>query len=191
MKLVQKILECDLNGIDEQARTFWAVASTEGVDRQGDRIDAQGWDFSNYLGNPIIAWAHDYNQPPVAKCLRLATDHGRLLFQAQFPTAEEYPFADTIWKLYKGGYMHAFSVGFSPIDSRVETHVADGRSVTGNHYLKQELFEISCVTLPANPDALVSLGLNRKPQPDAKAAKAMSPVLDRLVCASLARRLAR
>lgn len=197
MKLVHKIMDCQLSGIDEQARTFWAVASTEKIDRQGDLIDAAGWDFSNFRQNPVIAWAHDYSQPPVAKALELRVDDGRLLFLAQFPTAEEYAFADTIWRLYKGGYMRAFSVGFAPLDSRLESRMIDGRAVTGNHYLKQELYEISCVTLPANPDALVSLGAKanqqRKPlgrDHGAAIAGQLGGLMDRLVAGSLARRLA-
>lgn len=193
MKLVHKTLDCQLGQLDDQTRTFWAVASTDQVDRQGDSIDAAGWDFANFLNNPVIAWAHDYNQPPVAKALELRVENGRLLFLAQFPTAEEYPFADTVWRLYKGGYMRAFSVGFAPLQSRVESRVIDGRAVAGNHYLKQELYEISCVTLPANPEALATLGgLARQPLPTPRGAAGNAPIgglIDRLVTTSLARRL--
>lgn len=159
MKLVHKILDFEVSQVDEAARTFWAVASTAGVDRQGDVIEAAGWRVDNFLRNPVIPWAHDYAAPPVAKALEVRVQGERLLFQAQFPTAQEYAFADTIYKLYRGGYLRAFSVGFAPIESQVVVHQVEGRALTGNHYLKQELYEISCVTLPANPQALAQMAL--------------------------------
>ena len=159
MKLVQKVMDFEVSQVDDSARTFWAVASTGSLDRQGDIIEASGWHLSNFLKNPVIPWAHDYAAPPVAKALEVRVQGSSLLFQAQFPTAEEYAFGDTIYKLYRGGYLRAFSVGFAPIESQVVVNQVDGRSLTGNHYLKQELYEISCVTLPANPQALSQLAL--------------------------------
>ncbi|MBU1154655.1 MAG: HK97 family phage prohead protease [Proteobacteria bacterium] len=159
MKLVHKVMDFEVGQADEETRTFWAVASSPTVDRQGDLIEPTGWDFANFLKNPVIPWSHDYASPPVARALAVKVDQGRLLFKAQFPTAEEYAFADTIYRLYKGGYLRAFSVGFAPLESEVATHAVGGRSLTGTRYLKQELYEISCVTLPANPEALVALGL--------------------------------
>ena len=158
MSLVHKILDFEVGQVDEAARTFWAVASTGQVDRQGDLIEASGWDFANFLKNPVIPWAHDYGAPPVAKALALRVEGQSLIFQAQFPTAQEYAFADTIYQLYRGGYLRAFSVGFAPIHSELAVHQVDGRALTGTRYLKQELYEISCVTLPANPQALAQLG---------------------------------
>lgn len=157
MNLIHKVWDFEVGQVDEAARTFWAVASSEQVDRQGDVICAEGWDFANFLKNPVIPWCHDYASPPVARARELKVEAGRLWFLAQFPTAEEYAFADTIYRLYRGGYLTAFSVGFAPIESEVATHQVAGRVLTGTKYLKQELYEISCVTLPANPEALAAL----------------------------------
>ncbi len=174
MKLVHKVMDFEVNRADEDNRTFWAVASSPTVDRQGDLVEPDGWDFANFLKNPVIPWAHDYASPPVARALAVKVENGRLLFKAQFPTAEEYAFADTIYRLYKGGYLRAFSVGFAPLESEVATHRVNGRSLTGTRYLRQELYEISCVTLPANPEALVALGLTGL-RPHAKAGLTPSP----------------
>lgn len=159
MQLVHKVMDFKISQVDDSARSFWAVASTGSLDRQGDVIEASGWRLGNFLQNPVIPWAHDYAAPPVAKALEVRVQGDSLLFQAQFPTAEEYAFADTIYKLYRGGYLRAFSVGFAPLESQVVVNQMDGRALTGNHYLKQELYEISCVTLPANPQALAQLAL--------------------------------
>lgn len=194
MKLMHKLMNFEVGQVDEAARTFWAVASTEGVDRQGDLIVAEGWDLSNFLKNPVIPWAHDYSRPPVAKALEVKVDQGRLLFKAQFPPPADYAFADTVFRLYRGGFLRAFSVGFSPQESEVVTHDLGGRKVTGTRYLKQELYEISCVTLPANPQALLAAGLlNPRPCPAGPIPPGQEAVvralLDRLILSRLRRQV--
>lgn len=192
MKLVHKVMDFEVGQVDEEARTFWAVASTGAVDRQGDTIDASGWDTTNFMKNPVIPWAHDYSAPPVAKALEVKVEANNLLFKAQFPGPEEYAFADTIYKLYKGGYLRAFSVGFAPVQSQAATRELGGRTIEGTHYLQQELYEISCVTLPANPEALVAAQianpLKNQPNPAQSAAVSpalVGPLLDRLIASRL------
>ncbi len=198
MKLVHKILTCQVDRVDQEDRTFWAVASTAGGDRMGDEIVAAGWVLDNFLKNPVIPWAHDYERPPVAKALAVRIEGESLVFQAQFPLPEEYAFADTIFRLYRGGYLRAFSVGFLPLESQRIESLRAGRKLAGQRYLKQELYEISCVTLPANPDALVALahpGVRPAlpPTPAATPAPAgpapAGLLLDRLIARRLLRQL--
>lgn len=201
MKLIHKLIDFSIGQVDEEARTFWAVASTNGVDRQGDSIEAVGWDLSNFMKNPVIPWAHDYMRPPVAKALECKVEDGRLVFHAQFPPAEDYKFSDTVFRLYRGGFLRAFSVGFSPIESEMQTIKVGDQARTGTLYRRQELYEISCVTLPANPQALLAASIinpsqalvaatstpsRAAAQPDMAAA-----MLDRLLVSRLKRALGR
>ena len=151
MKLVHKALPFEIKGLDEEDRSFWAVASTETPDRSDDVIKSEGWELGNFMKNPVIPWNHRYSEPPVAKALEVKVEGGDLKVKAKFPTAEEYDFADTVYKLYTGGYLHAFSVGFNPIEHK-------DREGGGQEYSRQELYEISCVMLPDNPEALVAVG---------------------------------
>jgi hypothetical protein len=80
-------------------------------------------------------------------------DENRLKFHVQFATAEEYEFADTIYKLYKGGYLRATSVGFMPLDSEPMEKDEDS-FMRPTRYLKQDLLELSACPVPANPNAL-------------------------------------
>ena len=80
--------------------------------------------------------------PPVAKAVEIGLVDNKLMFRPKFATKDEYAWADTIFKLYKGGYLRAFSVGFVP------------EEMDGNVFKKQELLEISAVTVPSNPNAL-------------------------------------
>jgi HK97 family phage prohead protease len=137
-----------MKSLNEDARTMEFIGSTATEDRYGDSITQAGWVLENFLKCPVVPWGHNYNEPPVAKALEVGLRDGNLAFKAQFATAEEYAFADTIFKLYKGGYLRAFSVGFRPIEY-------EGNWEDGYVFTKCELLEVSCVTVPANPEALV------------------------------------
>src|SRR3972149_4360173 len=138
--LLYKSFNTEIKEIDEQDRSFWAIASTGDVDRHGDIIDPNGWILNNYKKNPIILWAHNHSDLPVAKAEKIKVEDNKLVFKAKFATYEEYPFADTIFKLFKGGFLKSFSVGFISKESqpRDVEKPYDGRNIT-----KQELYEIS------------------------------------------------
>ena len=154
MELIRKDLDFEIKAVgDPQDRVLEFVGSTAQVDRYGDVIEVEGWDLKNYKKNPVFLWAHDYRQPPVGKAVQVGkTDQG-LLFQVKFATAEEYPFADTIYKLYLGGYLRATSVGFQDL-AREPITDKEGKQV-GWRFKKQELYELSAVPVPANPNALI------------------------------------
>jgi len=154
MELIRKDLDFEIKAVgDPHDRVLEFVGSTAQVDRYGDVIEVEGWDLKNYKKNPVFLWAHDYRQPPVGKALKVAkTDQG-LMFQVKFATAEEYPFADTIYKLYLGGYLRATSVGFQDL-AREPITDKEGKQV-GWRFKKQELYELSAVPVPANPNALI------------------------------------
>lgn len=154
MELIRKDLDFDIRQAgDPEDRTLEFVGSTGHVDRYGDVIEVEGWDLKNYQKNPVFLWAHDYRQPPVGKALKVEKNDKGLLFRIQFPTAEEYPFADTIYKLYLGGYLRATSVGFQDLE-REPINDKEGKQI-GWRFKKQELYELSAVPVPANPQALV------------------------------------
>lgn len=133
---------------NDKDRTFVAIASTPLVDRYGDTIMQEGWVLDNFLKNPVVPWAHDYWQPPVARAIEIGVNsQGYLQFKYQAPPEGLYPFADTIWNLYRNQFMFAFSVGFSSIES-------EGDWSEGYNFMKCELLEISAVVVPANPGAV-------------------------------------
>lgn len=152
MERKTKIIPFEIKDINEEERSFLAVASTEDIDRDNDRIMADGWDLDNFLKNPVIPWAHRYGEPPVAQAAAVFVEEGKLKFRPRFATADEYPFADNIYKLYKGGFLRSFSVGFNP--RRFEI-VEREKGRRGYDFIEQELWEISACTVPSNPNALV------------------------------------
>lgn len=128
-----------------------AIATDNSVDRDGERIDPAGWDFSNFIKNPVLIWAHDYRREPVGKCLDIRKDGNRILFTPQF-AINVSEFAKTVFGLYLDGFMNAFSVGFIPKEWTDE-QLPSGQII--RTFTKCELLEISAVPVPANPAAVV------------------------------------
>lgn len=125
--------------------------STISVDRDGDTIDPNGWKLENYKKNPVVLWAHDYDEPPVAKSTSVFVENGALKSIAQFTPQDLNPFGWMCYRMYKEGYLSATSVGFMPM----KYQDADRPGWMPMDFLEQELLEYSCVPVPANPEALV------------------------------------
>ena len=127
------------------AKTKIAVASTDVVDRHGEKISQEGWDLKNFKANPVMLWAHDHSEIAVGNARNIHIERAggtpRLVFTPDFH--DKTPTAKALKSLFEEGWLNSFSVGFMPKDF-------DGKSST---YLKQELLEISAVNVPANPDA--------------------------------------
>ncbi len=49
-----------LTAENENEKGYPWTLSTYDLDRFGERIDPQGWDFSQYVKNPIVEWAHRF-----------------------------------------------------------------------------------------------------------------------------------
>lgn len=133
-----------LGEIEERILRF--IGSTESVDRDGDTIAISGWELANYKKNPVFLWAHDYSIPPIGKALAVRIERKQLIFDIQFPEEGIYPLADTVYKLYRNGFLNATSVGFVGKEGT--------QTATGVNYTRQELLELSAVPVPSNPTAL-------------------------------------
>lgn len=152
----RKIFNCEIKEVNDQEYTMWAVASTEVPDRMGDIIEAAGWELESYKANPVVLWAHDYSMPPIGKSVDVKVEGGKLYLKIQF-AVEEDDFAGKIFRLYKGGYLRAFSVGFIPKEReaiRSEPDENGYQRLLGYRFKRQELLENSAVPVPANPEAL-------------------------------------
>jgi HK97 family phage prohead protease len=156
MLLIHKALDFQVRQVgNPEDRTLEFIGSTAAVDRYGDIIEPAGWDLKNYKKNPVFLWGHNYSMPPIGKAVSVKVTDDTLVFQIQFATAEEYAFADTIYRLYLGGFLKATSVGFQDLEREPIIDKKNEGRQTGWHFLKQELYELSGVTVPANPDAIM------------------------------------
>ncbi len=147
---IRKSFESINKAIDPEQGIYEAVISTEEVDRIGDRVIASGADVSNFLRNPTIFWAHNYDLPPIAKAISIDVIPGMgLRARFQFPEFGMSEHADTIHRLWAGGFINATSIGFQP-----KEHKGIDGSASGREFTNWELLEFSLVGIPANASAL-------------------------------------
>lgn len=146
MKMRYKQLPIQIKSIDEERKVIRFVFSTSDEDRHGEIVDQKGWNFEQYLLNPVVLFAHDHSRPAVGKTLLIEyNEDGNTEADIQF-ASEENPEAGILWNLYKGMFMRAVSAGFI----NEEADMIDGVVVLK----KNTLLEISLVNVPANAFAL-------------------------------------
>ena len=150
---------------EESDRVVRFVASDETPDRVGDVIEVSGWNLTNYKKNPVVLWGHDSNNtPPIGKAVNVRRGIGpdgkpALLPSIEFAPKEAHPFAETVYQLTKGGFLNAVSVGFMPRSTKAISDAERqdlGMPKYGMFYDSADLLEISVVSVPANPSALIT-----------------------------------
>jgi hypothetical protein len=134
-------------------RSIAYVFSDENVARDLHRIATAGWELDNFLANPVFLWAHDASAPPIGCVTQIGPVGSELRGAVRYATAEEFPFADVIFRLTKGGYISAVSVSWLPIEYSYST---DKSRPGGIDFKRQELLEISAVPVPSLPTALAT-----------------------------------
>jgi len=154
---------------EKEKKIYYFRVTSDTIDRVGDVVIPEGVDVSNYKNNPVFLFAHDSHSFPIGK----AVDFDN------FPIVG-FVFADTeegkkAEYLVSNGYIKTVSIGFRikecydkdgvyfgktfadlekdfpEIYKKFESDIAKGkiwRVIT-----KSELFEVSLVPVPANPQA--------------------------------------
>jgi hypothetical protein len=141
------------------------IASDEGVDRYRTTISSKGWELANFRKNPMFLFGHEYRSPVsvMGRVVNVTKDVQRkaLLADVLFAPAAINPMAEMVYQMYthKPPFLNAVSVGFIPLEQ--EEVKSDDTEKTGKgptatiRYTRQELIELSGVTVPANPGALI------------------------------------
>ena len=137
----------------ETDKGFPWTLSTFDLDRFGERIDPQGWDFNRYMVNPVVEWSHRYDIPAIGKIEGLTVDSDGLHGLVYFNDKSFDPFGWSIGQRVKAGVIRAGSVGFRVMEIEIpdKATAQDGTSLI---FRKQELLEFSICNVPANPWAL-------------------------------------
>jgi HK97 family phage prohead protease len=133
------------------SRKIRFVFSDGTVDRMGDSIDPEGWEIDSFLANPVALWSHDSYSPPIGRASNVGPTGSKLVGDIEFMSADISPFADSIYRMVKAGFVKAVSVGFIPLEW---TFAQDKDRPFGINFNKQELLEISVCPVPCNPNAL-------------------------------------
>jgi HK97 family phage prohead protease len=148
---------CKASDIDDEERTVVAIISTGSIDRDSEVLSPKGVITDAFEDNPVVPWSHQTFDPPIGKALWLKKGRKQIKAKVKFAMTDR---AEEVWQLFKGGFLHAFSVGFRPLaghrptpeDIKADPNLADARFI----FDKWELLEFSPVTVPANAEALAT-----------------------------------
>lgn len=147
-------------------RTRRYVASAESPDRMGDVILVAGWRFENFAKNPVAHWGHDTSGHPIGTVSDWSKGRSgdlKVLKESitYFP-ADASPLAEATLRIVdamaEAGVQPAVSVGFLPIKVHMpddDERKARGMPGYGVVFEQQEQLELSNVSVPAHPDALL------------------------------------
>jgi HK97 family phage prohead protease len=144
---------------EDQANIPWTF-STFDLDRFDERVDPAGWDFKQFLKNPVICWAHRYDIPAIGKADNVYADEKGRDGSIVFNSKDIDPFGWAIGERVKAGVIRAGSVGFRVLEIELPAK-EEAKDGTALIFRKQELLEFSVCNVPANPFALAHSALTK------------------------------
>jgi len=139
----------EVKSIDSKTRTFEGWATTPSLDRTNDTINPLGAKFKNPVA---LLHQHNHNKPigkavfgkPTAKGIQFTAEIANTDVSGELKNR-----LDTAWGEVSLGLIRAVSIGFRPIKYAFRD---DG----GVDYQEIEIYELSIVTVPALPDAVIT-----------------------------------
>ena len=156
------------------------VISSSALDRHGETIQVSGINTKEFMQNPTVLWAHNYEDLAIGKVVKLWKSSGKLMGRIKFAT-EIVPFAKTVYDLIREGYLNAVSIGGLVREYGENKGVTDYSNIT-----KMDMVELSVVPVGANPEALVmskalEAGIDLGDSYDKFVAKAQNKDLDVII----------
>ena len=122
------------------------VISDGSLDRHGTRINPRGWVLSSFKRNPIALFGHD-SRFPIGTWENVRIDGDRIIGTLKLAAKGTSQRIDELISLVEQSILRAVSVGFSVLEFG-----AKGKSQYD--FEKQELHEVSLVSVPSNVNAL-------------------------------------
>lgn len=139
MKIIRRTSVTDGDGLE-------FVISDGSLDRHGTRINPNGWNLDNFKRNPIALFVHD-SDFPIGKWENVRAESGKLIGTLKLAAKGTSARIDELISLVEQGILRAVSVGFRVLEFGVA-----GKSQFD--FEKQELLEVSLVSVPSNTNAL-------------------------------------
>lgn len=141
---------------DGDTRTITGIASTPKQDRDNDIMDMEGAQFA--LPMPLL-WQHKHNEPIGEVTAATVTSEGIEITATIVKIDEDGPLKNRIdeaWQSIKSGLVKGLSIGFRLLEYQ---YLDDSY---GLHIKEWEWYELSAVTIPANPDGKITSVKNIK-----------------------------
>ncbi|MDN3021547.1 hypothetical protein [Streptomyces sp. S.PB5] len=138
----------DEQGDDSAGKPLTIVAATEGRKGDGLNLTMKGAELGRFEANPVVGYGHSYwgrDGLPIGRSDKTWIDGDALKMAIVFDQDDD--FARKVERKYRNKIMNAFSIGFDV------WNIADDGTPEG-----WELFEVSAVPLPMDPNAIVESG---------------------------------
>ena len=155
------------------------IASTDAEARDGDILDQATWRLGDYLANPVILDNHDMRSV-VGRSTRVGVEPVGLTVDVQWDTADVNPRGQLVAHQHDAGFRRAVSVRWIPgrTVKRNELPTDDPRysegkvirtpwgdvPQVGRVMYDNTLLEVSSVSVPSDPHALQTRGLDLSPE---------------------------
>lgn len=148
--------------VNKEKRTIQGWGSRQSIDRDNMLILADGWQIENFLKNPVLLWAHDYQSQPLGKVTKVEKRIGEgLYFYGEIGDSER---ANEVLGMLDFFGSIAVSVGIQPLKvsqasvrELKELGVDCGERTDGEMIRvveRAELLDVSLVSVGAHPDAM-------------------------------------
>ena len=153
MTIFRLIHRAEVTDAADDAREVTVCCSTATLGRDNIVAAPGCWVLDEYLMNPI--WLHQHNPDwPIARSKQIAEDgQGNLIARVQFPPAGVSERADEVLGLIRAGVINAASTGFDVVSAEP---IDPANPQAGTRITKAILQEVSFVSVPAVPDAVVT-----------------------------------
>ncbi len=145
---------------DDENRSAVFLLTNGSVDRDGETVDPEGADLSDYSKNSVVAFNHSTDNFPIGMMHPLDPGYsgapeiwlddvdGQKALLGRVYFSKENPQGDLAYRMVREGSLKGGSISFLPNGGTQKNDSG------GNHYSKWRLLEFSVCPLPSNPDAL-------------------------------------
>lgn len=150
MKMQRQLIGVEVTSLGEDE--VEVIMSTAALARDTHVLVPEGCLLNNYLRNNIWLWSHNPDIP-TGNGEDVSVGRDGIRARVKFAPLGISPEADKYNRLVKAGVVKAVSIGFEPI----EMEPLDPKKPRGGQRItKWELMEASWVSVPADPNALVT-----------------------------------
>ncbi len=158
--IVRREYDIEIKSVDNELRSIDVVASTETLDSHNDIVE-QDFNLRRYKKNPVVLWHHNSfgyfdgtraeDFLPIGKAEDVKVEDGKLTARLLFVKGDgPDSLSEKIWRRVQQGVLKGVSIGFKPGEV-LEEKVGDKRRF---RLRKNDLYEISMVPIPSNPDTV-------------------------------------
>jgi HK97 family phage prohead protease len=158
--VLRRSLDIECRAVNQEERSIEVIASTDSLDSHGDIVE-QTFDLKRYKKNPVVLWFHNSfgmfdgstaeDFLPIGRAEDVKIEGGKLTAKIFFVTGDgPESLAEKVWRRVEQKVLRAVSIGFRP--GKITEEKRDGGTVF--RLSDNELYEISVVPIPSNPDAV-------------------------------------